>query len=239
LNSKLKSYEEYANDNCHRLTEIQDNFRVKYSIDDYANWYYTQASEVLRLYSDDKEIFFKYIPVGTFSRNTNSWLWAWSNKDSVEPRKIRTLKIKEIGEQLGYDKLKINHFEGDEYTGWELTSISFHQLGGIGTYRAISDHLEKYFIITTEISKAEVEKIENNLIECDSHGLMRTAFICQHLNNSIKTGFEEAFDSYMGMELEEDDEFQAWCDNCETQRLKTDGWNDELDLLIKVDIKIS
>ena len=227
MNSKLKPYQEFANDNCHRLTEIQDNFRAKYSIDNYANWYYTQASEILRLYSDDKEIFFKYIPVGTFSRNTNSWLWAWSNEDSVEPRKLRTLKIKELGDQLGYDKLKIDHFEGDEYIGWELTSIAFYQLGGIGTYRVISDHFEKYFIITDEINKSEVEKIESNLIECDSHGLMRTAFICQHLNNSFKTGFEEAFDSYKGMELEEDDEFQAWCADCETQRLRTDGWNDE------------
>ena len=56
---------------------------------------------------------------------------------------------------------------------------------------------------------------------------MRTAFICQHLNTSSKTGFEEAFESYKGMELEGDDDFQAWCDECESQRLKTDGWNDE------------
>jgi hypothetical protein len=29
------------------------------------------------------------------------------------------------------------------------------------------------------------------------------------------------------MELEEDDDFQAWCDECEKEKLKTDGWNDE------------
>jgi len=227
LNSKPTSYQEFANDNCQRLSEVQDEFKAKYSIDDYANWHYTQASEILRLYSEDKEIFFKYIPVGTYSRNSNTWMWGWSNEDSVEPRKLRTLKIKEFGEQIGYEELTNNHFEGDEYLGWELTSISFHQLGGLGAYRVISDHLEKYFILTSEISKTEVEKIEENLIECETHGLMRTAFICQHLNNSIKTGFEEAFESYKGMELEEDDDFQAWCDKCEEQRLKTNGWNDE------------
>lgn len=227
LNSKPTSYQEFANDNCHRLTDIQDNFKAIYSIDDYENWYYTQASEILRLYSDDKEIFFKYIPVGTYSKDSNTWLWAWSNKDSVEPRKLKTIKVKELGEQIGYEKLTTNHFEGDEYIGWELTSITFHQLGGIGTYRVVSDHLEKYFILTNEISKTEVEKIESNLIECESHGLMRTAFICQHLNNSNKTGFEEAFESHKGMELEEDVDFQALCDECEVQRPKTDGWNDE------------
>ena len=222
-----KTYQEFANENCHRLTEIQNNFKAKYAIDSYENWYYTQASEVLRLYSDDKEIFFKYIPVGTYSRNTNTWLWAWSNKDSVEPRKLRTLKIKELGEQLKFENLTNHHFEGDEYIGWELTSISFHQLGGIGTYRVVSDHLEIYFILTHVIEKTEVEKIEHKLVKCETHGKMRSAFICQHLNNNNKTGFEEAFDSYKGMELDDDDEFQAWCDECEIQRLKTDGWNDE------------
>nr|WP_290929308.1 hypothetical protein [Haliscomenobacter sp.] len=29
------------------------------------------------------------------------------------------------------------------------------------------------------------------------------------------------------MELEEDDDLQAWCDQCELERLRTDGWNDE------------
>jgi len=221
------TYQDFANDSCHRLTEIQNNFKAKYAIDDYESWYYTQASEVLRLYSNDKEIFFKYIPVGTYSRNTKTWLWGWSNNDSVEPRKHRTLKIKDLGEQIGFDELKNNHFEGDEYIGWELTSISFHHLGGIGTYRVISDHLEKYFILTDVINRAEVENIESKLIECETHGKMRSAFICQHLNNYDKTGFEEAFDSFKGMELEEDDDFQAWCDECEEQRLKTDGWNDE------------
>lgn len=227
MNQEFKSYQEFANDNCNRLTEIQDNFRAEYAIDSYAHWYYTQASEILRLYSDDKEIYFKYIPVGSYSRNSNTWLWAWSNQNSIEPRKLRTLKIRELGEQLKFEKLTKNHFEGNEYTGWELTSISFHLLGGIGTYRVVSEHLEIYFILTDIVSKTEVEQIENKLIECESHGTMRSAFICQHLNVSNKTGFKETFDSCKGMELGEDDDFQAWCSECEAQRIRTDGWTDE------------
>jgi hypothetical protein len=29
------------------------------------------------------------------------------------------------------------------------------------------------------------------------------------------------------MQLDEDDDFQAWCSECEKARLKSDGWNDE------------
>jgi len=220
-------YEKYAQKAVDKLSAIQHDFREKFDTDNYASWFYNQSSETLRLYSDDKEIYFRYIPVGSFSQNTNTWMWAWANKDSVEPRKFRTLKIKELGEKKKYDNLINAHFDGDKYTGWELTAIAFDIIGGIGTYRVITDHLEKYFVLTEQISKEEVEKIESELIECSAHGKLRKAFICQHLNTENKTGFEEAFDTYRGMELNEDDDFQAWCAECEKERLKTDGWNDE------------
>ncbi|WP_246175092.1 DUF6882 domain-containing protein [Tenacibaculum aiptasiae] len=220
-------YEKYANKICQKLTEFQNEFKAEYDLDNYANWFYNQASETLKLYSDNKEIYFKYIPVGTFSQKTNTWMWAWANEHSVEPKKFKTLKVKAYGEKKKYKNLTNAHFDGDKYTGWELTSIAFDILGGIGAYRVISDHLEIYFLLTDQISKEEVEKIDNELINCGIHGKLRKAFICQHLNTKIKTGFEEAFETFRGMELDEEDDFQAWCSECEKERLRTNGWNDE------------
>jgi len=222
-----QKYEKYADKSCKELQVIQDSFKEQYDIDGYKNWYYTQASEILRLYSEGKEVYFKYIPVGTFSRKTNTWMWVWANDDSIEPRKLRTLKIKEFGQQKGFENLINHHFEGDEFTGWELTSIAFKVLGGIGTYRVVSDHLEKYILLTDEISKEKAEVIEIKLIDCNVHGKSRSAFVCQHLNTKNKTGFEEAFETYRGMELDEEDDLQGWCNECEKERLRTDGWHDE------------
>lgn len=101
----------------------QSKFVEKDKADNYNNWFYNQSSEILRLYSDNKEVYFKYIPVGSFSRNTNTWLWSWANESSVEPRKLKTLKIKEFGEKKKYENLVNDYFEGDEFTGWELTAI--------------------------------------------------------------------------------------------------------------------
>jgi len=64
-------------------------------------------------------------------------------------------------------------------------------------------------------------------VACQKHGQKRIAFVCQHLNKHTRTGFEEAFPSTIGMELEEDDDFQAWCNACEIERQRTGGWNDE------------
>lgn len=224
---KPLTFEEYANKTCQELTKFQDKFRNEYHLDDYTNWFYNQSSEILRLYSDTKEVYFKYIPVGTFSQATNTWLWAWANESSVEPEKLKTLKVKEFGQKKKYTNLLKPHFDGDKYTGWELTAIAHHLLGGIGTYRVVSEHLEKYFLLTKQISKEDAEKIEAELIHCKAHGKLRRAFICQHLNTETKTGFEEAFETYPSMTLDEEDDLQAWCSECEKVQQRTNGWNDE------------
>ena len=86
-------YKKYAEKSCQKLNEFQNNFRKKYDTDNYENWFYNQSSETLRLYSENKEIYFKYIPVGTFSQKKNTWMWSWANESSVEPRKFQTLKM--------------------------------------------------------------------------------------------------------------------------------------------------
>lgn len=224
---KPPKYEKYAKKQCERLTSLQNNFREEYSIDNYVNWFYNQGSETLRLYSDDKEVYFKYIPVGTFSLNSNTWMWSWANKSSLEPSRLDVLKIKEFGMKRNYSKLINPHFPGDKYTGWELTSIAYKLLGGIGTYRVVSDNIEKYFILSRHLSTEEFKEIDSKLIECNSHGKLRSAFICQHLNNQSKTGFYEVFNSFPGMKLGQDEDFQAWCDECEEIRIQNNGWTDD------------
>lgn len=57
--------------------------------------------------------------------------------------------------------------------------------------------------------------------------LATRAFACQHLKKQSKTGFVESFESHPDMKLELDDDFQVWCDQCEQERLITNGWTDE------------
>ena len=52
-------------------------------------------------------------------------MWSWANESSLEPRKFQTLKVKEFGEKKKYENLTNEHFDGNNFTGWELTSIAF------------------------------------------------------------------------------------------------------------------
>lgn len=115
-------YAEFSEKAVEDFKLIQDSFRGQFKIDDYSNWFYNQSTELLRLYTENEEIFFKYIPVGTYSTKSKTWMWAWENSDSVEQGKYETLTIKEFGLKENYDKLFNGYFESDEYDGWEFTA---------------------------------------------------------------------------------------------------------------------
>lgn len=225
---KTIKYEKYAERAYRKLSSAQKSLRKNYDTDNYANWFYTQSMETLRLYSGQKEIFFKYIQIGTFSHESKTWLWAWANENSIEPNRFDMLKVKKIGQTKKYENLINSQFEGNKQTGWELSAIAFNIIGGIGVYRAVSDHLEIYLLLSKELSKNEVERMESKLIECEAHGKLRQAFVCQHLNRNAKTGFVEAFETSPGMKLHEEDDLQAWCLECEKRRFEANGWTDNL-----------
>ena len=71
-------------------------------------------------------------------------------------------------------------------------------------------------------------------IDCRNHGPKREAFVCAHLDLKTIKGFNEAFDTFKGMELGDEDDLQAWCNDCESIRLKYNGWNEESERFAKI-----
>ena len=223
-------YKEFAKAEVNRVISIQDRFKQEFDIDSYGNWFYDDESAILRLYNnDDDEIFFKYIPIGTYSLNKKTWMWSWFNNYLNEKNKIETLKIKQFGEENQFEKLTTGTFPSDEFDGWEFLAIAQKLLNGIGVYKTNGDKLN-YYLLLTEIvnpeNNLEVRKLKQKTIDCGNHGYKRPAFLCQHLERDSHNGFEESFETFPGMYLDEDDDFSAWCDECEKKRIECDGWND-------------
>ncbi|MFK7937040.1 MAG: DUF6882 domain-containing protein [Saprospiraceae bacterium] len=227
------NYTEFAQQSIKSFKSVQNRFSDRFKINDYDNWFYDQHTQLLSFSNknDDQELNFKYIPIGTFSKKSQTWMWSWNNRTSVEKGKYIISELKNFGERKGYDRLIEGHFAADEFTGWEFIAIAHKILGGVGGYRVKSDHLEIYFLVYEHIDNKiarQIKEQQKKLIQCDRHGQQRMAFVCQHLFHGVAVGFEEVFPSHQGMKLEEDDDFQAWCTVCEKERVKADGWNDEL-----------
>ena len=90
-------YKEFSESELNKLIPIQNDFKAEFKLDDFAHWFYDADVEILRLYNDDNdEVFFKYIPIGTFSLTSKTWMWSWFNNYLSEKNKIETLKIKKL-----------------------------------------------------------------------------------------------------------------------------------------------
>lgn len=226
-----QSFEEFVESAFACIQEKQDEFMSKYAIDDYESWYYDQEIGVLTFSNgDEDEIYFEFQCIGSFAPEAETWLWSWANKNTYPNVKGASYNIREFGEQNGYEKLTTASWEAEEYDGWEMVAVANAVLNPIGFYRIPTEGILLFTIITKQLTEEEIGEKEINkdtIVECGIHGLFRPAYVCQHLNLEDKLGFNEAFETWEGMELEEGEDLGAWCDECEKVRLKHDGWNEE------------
>lgn len=221
------NYSDFVTESFEKLQKEQDELYKKYDLNSYANWFYDQASGLLTFSDEGKELNFRYYEVGTFSKTTKTWKWSWDNEHTLKKVKDRMEEVKKYGQKENYRKLIEGLFESHEDEGWDFTSISCNILSGIGAYRP---QTERHFIFmvlyeVVDIKTASEEK--EKYVDCEKHERRRRAIVCQHLSKGSKNGFEESFETFEDMEFEyEDDDFQAWCTDCEKVRVKENGFTD-------------
>lgn len=73
--------------------------------------------------------------VGSVSKLTSTWLWAWANTSFLEPLTRAAQHLRHVGEREGYEKLTRPKWHADETDGWEMTSIQANLTGAEGVYR--------------------------------------------------------------------------------------------------------
>jgi len=220
-------YPEFAEQCVEELKIVQAKFKQDFELTWYEDWFYDQPTGLLTFSTADRELNFKYIDVGSYSEKSHTWKWSWNNTTTLDNVKKPTKLIRAFGQQSNFSKLTEGYFPSDEIEAWEFTAIAAKLLNGIGVYRPVPDTGLKIFLVITEFVDGETaQNIKDRYIECQAHEKQRSAFVCKHLIGKNKVGFNEAFETFENMELGEEDDFQAWCDDCETERLKEGEWNE-------------
>jgi hypothetical protein len=220
-----ESFSQYRDMCVEEISSLQDEFKKVYDLNNYERWSFDEDFGVFHFESDDgRALYFKYSLVGSFSEKTSTWKWSWDNEHLKASERRRVDEVKTFGEQNDFTSLTTGLIGADEYTGWEMTSICAKILSAIGVYRFTQEHLTFYVIFTNELTKEQYDSWRKHAVTCESHGTSRAAFVCQHLNKDVFTGFHEAFES--NPLIEPDDDYQAWCDECEKIREQEGEWND-------------
>ncbi len=222
-------YNDFAERCVKDLKDLQEKFQAEYDLDWYANWFYNQTTGLLTFNTGDAELNFRYFDVGSFSEKSNTWNWSWNNNSTLENAKKQIDVIKEFGLKSNFTKLTNGYFPSDEFEAWEFAAIAAKLTNGIGVYRPVNNdrQLQIFLVITESIDKETAQNIKNKYVQCNEHEYRRIALVCKHLNRKKKIGFHEAFETSENMELSEEDDFQAWCNECEIVRKTEEEWNDK------------
>ena len=232
-----ESFDSFLTKTMERLAIEQEHFKIKYSIDNYDHCDYHQPSGIFTFSNDIDKLFFAYQVIGTFSTKSNTWLWSWANNNTYPNVRIDSEKIKIFGLENNYEKLTKSKWDAEEVDGWEMLSIANWLLRPLGVYRILIEQLFIFVIFKKQLTENEANFLKEHskqLVDCGSHGLRRPAFVCQHLDKQSRKGFNEAFETWENMELNNEDDFQAWCDECEKIRIKYNGWNEESEKYAKI-----
>ena len=231
-----QDFEDFKDKCVAQLSALQEEFMKVYDINSYEHWYYDHGIGAFHFKSDDgRNLYFKYVDVGSFSTKKNTWVWSWDNTSTPKHVAKELEKVKEYGEQNKFDELAHGLLEdGDEYTGWALTAIAAKLLNAIGAYRIPQEHLFIYFVFTNELTQEQYDGLKDKYVECELHGTSRIAFVCQHLLKGSNLGFHETIDSYPL--IEPGDDYQAWCNDCENAWEREGDWTENFKAFVNLKI---
>src|SRR4051812_28508654 len=112
-------YNSFVEKCVEELKVLQEKFQSKYNLTWYENWFYDQTTGLLTFSTDDKEVNFKYINVGTYSEKSNTWKWSWDNDSTLDKVKDAAKLIKDFGQRSNFPKLTEGYFPSDEIEAWE------------------------------------------------------------------------------------------------------------------------
>lgn len=150
---KIYSYFKNAKD---ELYEKHYTFKQENNVSILEHSKYIQNSNVIEFYSDDgKNIHCSFIPVGTLTKTTGSWLWAWNNR--IYSRRITEpyLIIRKFGMKHGIEKLQRCYWEGNQEDAVFMTAVMCKLVDGIGMYVKINKLVNLYLVLTDNYNEKE------------------------------------------------------------------------------------
>ena len=85
--------------------------------------------------------------IGSFSTETQTFRWAWSDPSTLEPARARAARLRELFDLTGIEVFREETFEADEQMAWELAAMAVAHLSAAGAYRGVAPHVFVFLAI--------------------------------------------------------------------------------------------
>jgi hypothetical protein len=115
---------------CRReLGALQSQFQER--IEEGRPWSYDLADGTLRIGDES----FPIVPIGTYSAEYNSWLWAWANEDFPLSSRETSKHLQSLHTLTGFQVFLDRGIGASASDAQDFAALAVHCLGAIGFFR--------------------------------------------------------------------------------------------------------
>lgn len=104
--------------------------------------------------------------IGTFDSLSGVWTWAWADEALPAELKEDALRLREYGQQHGFQHLVVPSWQAEETHCWYMTALACALFEASGAYRGTSGHVYT-FITFREVAANPVTEPEEEVLDED------------------------------------------------------------------------
>ncbi|MBB2484506.1 hypothetical protein H5407_04615 [Mitsuaria sp. WAJ17] len=134
-----EAFEAFRAEANEELQAKQASLQAVYNLSAHGRWWFDQEAETLQFFDaqDRLRVEADVIHVGSYSRRSDTWLWAWANVSLLPKLRAKAEALRALESATGYAVFgEADTFEADEPMAWELAAIAVKHLDAMGCYRA-------------------------------------------------------------------------------------------------------
>jgi hypothetical protein len=140
---------DFLTDAHNYLLEQQDICKKEYGLSSYERWFYDQETGLIEFFDGDTlKLRITYQEVGSVSKISNTWLWAWANPNLADNIAVDSDEVREFGDANNFERLTKRKWMADEVDGWEMTAIMAFLTNAKGAYRVPGDNVYSFLVFT-------------------------------------------------------------------------------------------
>lgn len=150
-------FEQFVQDASEELEQKQDALTKQYRLGKWEDFLYDAPSG--RLQFKDKsgtvKVQAETISLGSHSKKSDTWQWAWANKSLPAGVRKQAEEVKQLFKLTGMDVFKQPTIEIDEGMAWELVAMCVKHLAAQGCYSMPADPtgVLRVFVAIREVAK--------------------------------------------------------------------------------------
>jgi hypothetical protein len=127
------TYDHYVREARALLKERQEQLTKDYDLGEWERYDWNQDRQEL---VGTPKVIAKVQFVGSYSKLSNTWRWAWANDTVLPDVKTDIVRVKQLGVEKRWSQLSQPQWSGTQRDGWDMTGVALRVLDARGAYRS-------------------------------------------------------------------------------------------------------